>query len=176
LEYVKEQIDLAVRQTRDLTFELSPTTLHTFGLEAAVEELVEQLAARENLRYHFETTEDDKPLTEQIRSLLYRAARELLLNIIKHAEATNVSIRIDRQNKSVRMVIQDDGKGFDVSQLQRTARQQEGFGLFSIRERLTYVGGKFTIESQPGRGTKVTLVAPLNRENLVKSRSGNHEH
>ncbi|MGE5295156.1 MAG: PAS domain S-box protein, partial [Solirubrobacterales bacterium] len=172
LEYVKEQIDLAVRQTRDLTFELSPTTLHTFGLEAAVEELVEQLAAHENLRYHFEATEEDKPLTEQIRTLLYRAARELLLNIIKHAEATNVSIRIDRQNKSVRMVIEDDGKGFDVSQLQRTARQQEGFGLFSIRERLTYVGGKFTIESQPGHGTKVTLVAPLNRENLVKSRSG----
>jgi PAS domain S-box-containing protein len=172
LEYVKEQIDLAVRQTRDLTFELSPTTLHTFGLEAAVEELVEQLAAHENLRYHFETTEDDKPLTEQIRTLLYRATRELLLNIVKHANARNVSICIDRQNKNVRMVIEDDGKGFDVSQLQRTARQQEGFGLFSIRERLTYVGGKFTIESQPGRGTKVTLVAPLNRENLVKSRSG----
>ncbi len=149
MEYVKEQIDLAVRQTRDLTFELSPTTLHTFGLEAAVEELVEQLAAHENLQYHFEATEDDKPLTEQIRTLLYRAARELLLNIVKHAEATNVSIRIDRQDKSVRMVIEDDGKGFDVSQLQRTARQQEGFGLFSIRERLTYVGGKFTIESQP---------------------------
>lgn len=172
LEYVKEQIDLAVRQTRDLTFELSPTTLHTFGLEAAVEELVEQLAAHENLQYHFEATDEDKPLTEQFRTLLYRAARELLLNIVKHAEARNVSIRIDRQNKSVRMIIEDDGKGFDVSQLQRTARQQEGFGLFSIRERLTYVGGKFTIESEPGRGTKVTLVAPLNRENLVKSRSG----
>jgi|GEM_PF-2021747 len=172
LEYVKEQIDLAVRQTRDLTFELSPTTLHTFGLEAAVEELVEQLASRENLRYHFEATDEDKPLSEQIRTLLYRAARELLMNIIKHAEATNVSIRIDRREKSVRMVIEDDGKGFDLSQLERTTRQQEGFGLFSIRERLTYVGGKFAIESRPGEGTKVTLIAPLNRENLVKSRSG----
>jgi signal transduction histidine kinase len=172
LEYVKEQIELAIHQTRDLTFELSPTTLHTFGLEAAVEELIEQFAARGNLRYHFEATEEDKPLTEQVSTLLYRAARELLLNIIKHAEARNVSIRIDRQEKSVRMVIEDDGKGFDASQLERAAHQQEGFGLFSIRERLTYIGGRFAIESQPGEGTKVTLIAPLNRENLVKSRSG----
>ncbi|MEN6334254.1 MAG: sensor histidine kinase, partial [Phycisphaerales bacterium] len=171
LEYVKEQIDLAVRQTRDLTFELSPTTLHTFGLEAAVEELAEQVGARERLHFHFEATDEDKPLTEQVRTLLYRAARELLLNIIKHAEAQNVAIHIDRVNKSVRMVIEDDGKGFDVSQLERAARP-EGFGLFSIRERLTYVGGRFAIESRPGRGTKVTLIAPLNRENLVKSRSG----
>lgn len=161
LEYVKEQIELAIRQTRDLTFELSPTTLHTFGLEAGVEELVEQLAARENLQYHFEATDEDKPLSEQIRTLLYRAARELLVNIIKHAKATNVSIHIDRQDRNVRMIVADDGQGFDVSQLERADHQQEGFGLFSIRERLTYVGGKFAIESEPGKGTKVTLVAPL---------------
>lgn len=170
LEYVKEQIDLAVRQTRDLTFELSPTTLHTFGLEAAVEELAEQFAAREHLRCHFKATEEDKPLTEQTRTLLYRAARELLLNAGKHAQAKNVIIRIDRVDTSVRMVIEDDGKGFDVSQLERNTRR-EGFGLFSIRERLTHVGGRFAIESHPGAGTKVTLIAPLNREQTVKSRS-----
>lgn len=170
LEYVKEQIDLAVRQTRDLTFELSPTTLYTFGLEAAVEELAEQFAAREHLRCHFQATEEDKPLTEQTRTLLYRAARELLLNAGKHAQAKNVIIRIDRVDTSVRMVIEDDGKGFDVSQLERNTRR-EGFGLFSIRERLTHVGGRFAIESHPGGGTKVTLIAPLNREQTVKSRS-----
>ena len=85
LEYVKQQIDESIRQTRDLTFELSPTTLYTFGLEAAVEELAEQFAQRGSFQCHFEATEEDKPLSEQIKALLYRASRELLTNISKHA-------------------------------------------------------------------------------------------
>jgi PAS domain S-box-containing protein len=163
LEYVKQQIDESIRQTRDLTFELSPTTLYTFGLEAAVEELAEQFTQREGIQYHFEATDDDKPLSEQIKALLYRASRELLTNISKHAEASNVFIRIDRTDGSIRIVIEDNGKGFDASQLEQIVHQQQGFGLFSIRERLTHVGGTFAIESQPGKGTKVTLVAPLHQ-------------
>ena len=161
LEYVKEQIDDAIRQTRSLTFELSPTTLHTFGLEAAVEELAEQYAQRGGFQYHFETTEGDKPLSEQIKALLYRASRELLTNISEHAQASNVLIHIDRIDESIRIVIEDDGKGFDVARLEQIIHQQQGFGLFSIRERLTHVGGTFAVESTLGKGTKVTLVAPL---------------
>ncbi len=161
LEYVKEQIDDAIRQTRSLTFELSPTTLHTFGLEAAVEELAEQYAQRGGFQYRFEATEEDKPLSEQIKALLYRASRELLTNISKHAQASNVFIRIDRVDESIRIVVEDDGKGFDVGRLEQIVHQQQGFGLFSIRERLTHVGGTFAVVSTPGKGTKVTLVAPL---------------
>jgi PAS domain S-box-containing protein len=161
LEYVKEQIDDAIRQTRSLTFELSPTTLHTFGLEAAVEELAEQYAQRGGFQYHFEATEEDKPLSEQMKALLYRASQELLTNISKHAQASNVSIRIDRVDANIRIVIEDDGRGFDIARLDEIVHQQQGFGLFSIRERLTHVGGTFVVESMPGRGTKVTLAAPL---------------
>ncbi len=163
LEYVKQQIDESIRQTRDLTFELSPTTLYTFGLEAAVEELAEQFTQRGDFQAHFETTDEDKPLSEQIQALLYRASRELLTNISKHAEASNVFIRIGRTDGSIRIVIEDDGKGFDTARLKEVIHQQKGFGLLSIRERLTHVGGTFAIESQPGQGTKVTLVAPLHR-------------
>jgi PAS domain S-box-containing protein len=161
LDYVKQQIDESIRQTRDLTFELSPTTLYTFGLEAAVEELAEQFAQREGFQTHFEAAEGDKPLSEQIQALLYRASRELLTNISKHAEASDVFIRIDRTDGSIRIVVEDNGKGFDLSQLKEKIHEQRGFGLFSIRERLTHVGGTFAIESEPGRGTKVTLTAPL---------------
>ncbi len=161
LDYVKQQIDESIRQTRDLTFELSPTTLYTFGLEAAVEELAEQLAQRGNFQAHFEATEDDKPLSEQIKALLYRASRELLTNISKHAQASDVFIRIDRTDGSIRVVMKDNGKGFDIAQLEQIVHRQQGFGLFSIRERLTHVGGTFALESEPGRGTRVTLTAPL---------------
>jgi PAS domain S-box-containing protein len=165
IEYIKKQIDDAIRQTRSLTFELSPSTLHTFGLEAAVEELAEQFAQRENFRYHFEATEENKPLTEQVKTLLYRAARELLTNIVKHARAPDVFLRIDRTDGDIRMVIEDNGKGFDTAQLEQGLEQQKGFGLLSIRERLTHIGGTFAIESEPGRGTKVTLTAPLRSGN-----------
>jgi len=131
------------------------------GTDTAVEELAEQYAQRAGFQYHFEATEEDKPLSEQIKALLYRASRELLTNISKHARASNVFIRIDRVDESIRIVIQDDGKGFDVARLEEIIHKQQGFGLFSIRERLTHVGGTFAVESTPGRGTKVTLVAPL---------------
>ncbi len=68
------------------------------------------------------------------------------------------------------MIMQDDGKGFDVSRLGHDFGRRKGFGLFSIRERLTYVGGVFSIESQPGEGTKVTLLAPLHRIDTDKDR------
>lgn len=165
LEYVKQQIDESIRQTRDLTFELSPTTLYTFGLEAAVEELAEQFTQRGRFQCHFEATEENKPLSEQIKALLYRASRELLTNISKHAQASDVFIRIDRTDGNIRVVIEDNGKGFDLAQLEQIIHQQQGFGLFSIRERLTHVGGTFAIESKIGKGTKVTLLAPLHSAN-----------
>jgi PAS domain S-box-containing protein len=172
IDYVKKQIDEAIRQTRNLTFELSPSTLHTFGLEAAVEELAEQFAQREGFRYHFTATEENLPLGEQIKTLLYRAARELLTNVAKHAEATDVSIRIDRTEKGIRLVVQDNGQGFDAARLEQFAGHKQGFGLFSIRERLSYIGGSFEIESAPGQGTKVTLTAPLHLSNQGRLRSG----
>jgi PAS domain S-box-containing protein len=172
IDYVKKQIDDAIRQTRNLTFELSPSTLHTFGLEAAVEELAEQFAQRANFRYHFEATDENQPLGEQIKTLLYRAARELLTNVAKHAGATDVSIRIERTDHSIRLTVQDNGKGLDAPHLERVMGQKQGFGLFSIRERLTYIGGSFEIESAPGRGTKVTLTAPLYLSNQGRLRSG----
>ena len=171
IEGVKEQIDLAIRQTRDLTFELSPTTLHTFGLEAAIEELGDQFSRQEGFQYHFETVDGNKPLSEQVKTFLYRATRELLTNIAKHAEARNVFVRIDRIDGNIRIRIRDDGRGFDASAKEPTADRQR-FGIFSIRERLSHIGGSFQIASDPGKGTEVTLIAPLDVASLTNKRSG----
>jgi PAS domain S-box-containing protein len=161
IEDIKKQIDVAIRETRDLTFELSPTTLHTFGLEAVVEELGEQLARREGFQIRFEAPEERVPVTERIKTLLYRATRELLMNIAKHADAHNVSVTIDRTDNEIRIRVADDGRGFDVSTLNHGTGEREGLGIFSIRERLINVGGSFHIASEPGKGTEVTLIAPL---------------
>jgi len=162
LQEVCEQLDDAIKHTRDLTFELSPSTLYTLGLQAALEELADQFAESEGFRCQVEGPGDCIPLDERVRSLLYRAVRELLVNVAKHAEARNVRIVLDRDEQGFRIVVQDDGKGFDVSALKGRGKGG-GFGMLSVRERLVRVGGVFAVESAQGKGTKVTMVVPIDR-------------
>jgi PAS domain S-box-containing protein len=160
LRQVAGQIADAIKQTRDLTFELSPSTLYTFGLQAAVEELAEQFAECEGFACRVEGPGEPMPIAEQVRAMLYRSVRELLVNVAKHAGAGNVVIALGHDDRNVKVVVRDDGRGFAMGALDECSREH-GFGLFSIRERLTHIGGKFDIESVEGEGTRVTLVAPL---------------
>ena len=161
LEKVWGHIKQAVEQTRTLTFDLSSATLYTIGLEAAIEELAEDFAKDKGFKWHFSNDENLKPLTEQFKVLLYRAARELLVNVSKHGKAHNVYIDIQRIKNSINITVKDDGKGFDLDVITAKKGKLKGFGLFSIQERLANIGGSIDIKSQPGHGTTVKLTAPL---------------
>ncbi len=160
LQEVCAQLDDAIKHPRDLTVELSPSTLYTLGLQAAVEELADQFAESEGFHCQVEGPGDRIPLSEQVRSLLYRAVRELLVNVAKHAEARNVRIVLDRDEQGFRIAVQDDGKGFDISVLQGRGKSC-GFGMLSVQERLVRVGGAFSVESEQGKGTRVTMIVPI---------------
>jgi signal transduction histidine kinase len=97
-----------------------------------------------------------------MRSLLYRAVRELLVNVSKHAHAKHVSVDVRQQESEISITVADDGKGFNPAEIK--SAEAGGFGLFSIRQRLAHIGGKLTIESGEGKGTRVTLIAPLSPE------------
>lgn len=172
LERARDELNEAIRQTRSLTFELSPATLYAFGLEAVVEELAEQFSQRETFQCHFESQGVDTPMSEQTKLLLYRATRELLVNATKHAAARNVTVRIKRDDQAVCVAVEDDGKGFDVSRLEPVHGRRQTFGLFSIRQRLAYTKGSFKIDSAPGEGTRVTMRAPLEMTEEHDSRRG----
>lgn len=161
LKKVLNEIGKSIHQSRELTGDLSSPTLHTFGLEAAVEELAEQFAAENGLQCLMNAAEDAKPLEKKIELLLYRSVKELLCNIAKHAQAEQVNINIAASNHFLEITISDDGKGFDVSHLNSDSHKKKSFGLFSIQQRLTNVGGSFHIESEKEKGTKVILLAPL---------------
>jgi signal transduction histidine kinase len=96
----------------------------------------------------------------EIRILMYQMAQELLLNVIKHAGAKNVIVRVQRGNKRVRMLVEDDGAGFS-SKTPKHWGKWGGMGLFSIREKLHSVGGEIRVFSEKGKGSTVALVAPL---------------
>jgi signal transduction histidine kinase len=97
-----------------------------------------------------------------MKTLLYRSVRELLVNAAKHAQASHVHVTVDRIDNDIRIAVEDNGIGFDTSRLQdRSPHGTSGFGLFSIRERLTHMGGGVYIQSGHTKGTKVVLRAPL---------------
>lgn len=160
LENVTEKIDIAIQQARTLSFDLSPSLLYDLGLEVAIEDLLDRFAEERKIPCHFRTCPKSKPLSEDVKIILYRSVRELLINAAKHAEPSRVDVSISRADPDICIRVEDDGLGFDVRILDKDT-EKKGFGLFSIRERLTHIGGDIKIESAPGRGTIMILTAPL---------------
>jgi len=161
LDEIYRRLDGIIQDTRSLTFDLSSPTLYELGLEAAIREwLHEEVQQKHGIYTEFADVEQPKPLDDDVRALLYRAVRELLVNVVKHAQAQKVKVSIGRDNSNVRIEVVDDGIGFvPFPQLNKMV----GFGLFSIRERLNYLGGSIEIKSSPDQGTNVTLIAPIKR-------------
>ncbi len=156
-----ELIDQSIQDTHTLTFELSPPILYDLGLEAAIDWLAEQTQLQHGLAVECIDDQKPKPIDESLRVLLFQATRELLFNIVKHARATQVKISIAKENDSIRIAIEDNGIGFDAAKQKPDGARKGGFGLFSIRERLANQGGRLEIKSNPGGGSRVTLISPM---------------
>jgi len=161
---IMEMLSDVIQDTRNMTFEISSPLLYEVGLPAALESLAEQILKPHDIAVDFKAIgSPDNKLDRDINVLLYQMTRELLINVVKHAEATRVSIRVHFGKNKVRIVVEDDGRGFD-DQKKRDSKCR-GFGLFSIKERLYSIGGSIQIISEPGRGTIVSLVAPTGKDN-----------
>jgi PAS domain S-box-containing protein len=156
-------IENLIRDTRSLTFELSPPILYQLGLSAALEWLFEQMHQQYGLSITFEDDQSLQHLDDDIRVLLFRGVRELLINVAKHAHAEKVNVSARRNNNKIYVCVKDDGIGMQIpiTSLNTHEGEGRGFGLFSIKERLEHLGGQLTIDSQPACGSAVTLIAPL---------------
>lgn len=165
LDDVLKLIDEAVISTRSLTFELSPPILYELGFEATAEWFGEQILKRYNIAFHFNNDKQPKPLTDDMKVLLYLSLRELIVNIAKHAKARNATLSIRRESDNIHISVSDDGAGFDASTTDYEIMKAASFGLFSTRERIERLGGRLEVTSQPGQGTTVTMVVPLKENN-----------
>lgn len=175
LNEVREHVEQAIKYARSLTFELSPPILYDLGLEAALEWLTEQIKEQHGISCEFETDNKAKPLSDEMRIVIFSAVRELLMNIAKHAQAQVAKVTIRRVNKNIIVHVADNGTGFSVSKMNLYHDENRGFGLFSIRERLRHLSGQMDVRSARGRGTRVILTAQLEMEN-VKTRRREHEN
>ena len=149
--------------TRSLTAELSPAILRRSGLAAALRWLGRWYHDRFGLEVAVEIDAEGEA-DDETRVMLFRAARELLFNVVKHARAPNAAVRLSRTSDGrARIAVSDKGEGFDPEMLRAGDGTGEGFGLFSLRERLELLGGQFDVESAPGRGTSITISGPAPR-------------
>jgi signal transduction histidine kinase len=163
LNDIRQLLEKTIQDTRSLTFELSPPILYELGIEPAVEWLTEQFQEY-GMVIDFVNDKQFKPLDDDMRGLLFKAVRELLVNVYKHAKAQNIKVSIQRDGNNIRIEVEDDGVGFDASGIRFSASKTGGFGLFNMRERVEHLGGHLEVGSQPGDGTQITLVAPLKCE------------
>jgi CheY-like chemotaxis protein len=115
-------------------------------------------------------------LVEDIKILLFESVRELLFNVVKHAQVTvaTVELRLIR-SQTVEITVWDTGRGFDPNQVKLARAAGSGFGLFSIRERLDLIGGKLQITSAPGQGSRFVLTAPVNQAVVAALPNGSQD-
>lgn len=167
---INELIDQSIQDTQSLTFDLSPPVLYDLGLEAAVEWLVDQTQEQHRISMSFADDQQLKPLDESIRVLAFQATRELLFNMVKHAHAHHAWVAVKRVDDEVHIEIEDDGIGMQASkQSDKKTKKGGGFGLFSIQERLKHSGGRLEISSDPGKGTRITLIVPTRQTEKDRS-------
>jgi two-component system, NarL family, sensor histidine kinase UhpB len=151
-----ELLDRAIEGLRRTIAQLSPRVLEELGLIAAIRRQAKLLTRHSDVRAHLELPEDLSWLDHDIQVALYRSVQEALHNVIKHARARNVTVRLSLSGGKTCLEVQDDGTGFSP----RSAHQR-GFGLTGMRERAAALGGSMKIRSEPEKGTRIRITFPL---------------
>ncbi|MEY8689923.1 MAG: PAS domain S-box protein, partial [Leptothrix sp. (in: b-proteobacteria)] len=156
-------IERANRATRSLATQLAPAVLHELGLGPAIEWLCDEIHRTYGLNVLIADDGQPKPISPEAGSILYRAVRELLINVARHAGTDRAEIEMLREGDHIVVRVSDSGVGFDTGQLDART-PHTGLGLLSVRERLSFIGGTAEVCSVPGDGTVAELSAPLVRD------------
>jgi PAS domain S-box-containing protein len=157
LEGLRAWVTNAIQTSRQLAIDLNPPLLRHEGLPEAIGWLASQMAERYRLRVSMDIEADLQLSSEDLQSVLLQCVRELLFNVVKHADVDEARVEARRDGAHVRVVVSDTGAGFESA---RVARSGSGYGIFSLSERVRLFGGEVAIASAPGRGTHVTITVP----------------
>ena len=156
IKSISQTLLTAIRATREVIFNLSPPQLESIGLYAAINDwMKEEIEIKYKIRTKLVGDKMIYNIDENTRLLLFRSIKELLINIIKHARARLIQVILKGNNKSLIIVVKDDGIGFDYYR-----KPNKSFGLFSIQERISNLGGTMTILSKPNFGSEIKLIIP----------------
>jgi signal transduction histidine kinase len=159
LDEIAKLLERVVREMRSLTAQLNPPVLEQLGLMPAIEWLSEEMRKTYQLEVVFKGDPELKPLDSITASILFRAVRELLINVTRHAKVKMAQVAARCAEGRLTIEIMDQGIGFAVNNVQSTT--PVGLGLATIRERITYIGGTLRIDSAQNRGTTAIIQVPM---------------
>lgn len=149
-------VDESCREVRLISHQMAPNVLLKFGLAAAVRDFISKIDSR-RLKINLETFGLQDRLDQNIEAVLYRVIQETVNNVIKHSGANMLDIQLNKDEEGVNVMIEDNGKGFDIAQLEKF----EGIGLKNIRTRVNFLKGTVDFSSSPGNGTLVAIFIPI---------------
>jgi len=156
--------DLA-KDVHHLALDLRPTSLDDLGLLVAISNYVEDWSSRWKIRADFHSRGlDGKRLPSHLETTVYRIVQEALTNIVRHAQAQNISVILELREDRLLAIIEDDGCGFDVEAMMNTPIRERRLGFLGMQERVALVNGTLNIESTPDLGTTVYLRIALSND------------
>ena len=154
---LRDLVVSTLHDVRRLAVELRPAVLDDFGLVPALERLRDSISEQGQIAVEVQSDLDGQRLPAEIETALYRIVQESLTNVVKHADASRVTVWLRRpSDRNVELVIHDDGAGFDPNEV-----RDGGLGLVGMRERVALLGGRMSVESSEGAGTMLTAEVPL---------------
>jgi signal transduction histidine kinase len=162
LNHISSGLHDAIGSTRNVIFELSPPQLNEMGLAAALSDWMHKELTQYDIKYEFTGDTSKLPVNNEVRYLLFRCIRELLLNVIKHAGATKVIVSFEKKNNIISISVHDNGSGYNYNP-DLLRMKDTGFGLLSIYERIENIDGELLIDTAPGKGTNATLRLPIKK-------------
>lgn len=167
--YVKdniEAVDAALRLVRDLSVDLRPPILDDLGLTTALRWYVDRYTKRTGLSIDvlIDLPDENERFSREFETACFRIAQEALTNVVRHAKATHVVVRLTRDSDALLLTVKDNGVGFDVERLRNRAPRVATLGLISMQERAHAAGGTIELDSMPASGTEIRFSLPLDAE------------
>lgn len=161
LEQAQNRLSSTLQEMRRMISDLRPSALDDLGLEAAIRGYAESRAEADGIRTHFETSGALPPMDAAGQTALFRIVQEAISNVIRHAEAEHLWIRLEFSQGRVSALVVDDGKGFDAASVADGINSASKLGIIGMRERAALLDGEVDIDSEPGHGTTVRVWIPL---------------
>lgn len=159
LSKIQEYLEQSVREIRSLIYKLAPPILDDFDIEIALGVLVEEIKIKYKGNIEYINNINGLTLFDKTtKTVLFRAVSELITNIIKHSQSENAKVIVSETKNMMQISVEDDGVGFFLEKIQHT--QISSFGLNNLMERMKNINGDMKIFSEPGKGTRIVLLAP----------------
>ena len=161
---INETIDVVIHETRCIIQDLCPQQLFEFGLSSALQSLANEIRTKYGLNCTTQLESPKKPLQEDIQLVVFAAVRELLVNVVKHAQASTAKVTMKCRPDFIVVEVSDNGRGFSHKRFALSDLSTGHFGLFSVRSRLVPLGGSLRMVSRVGKGTKAIVAVALKGE------------